>query len=914
MRILLIEDDEVVAEMLTTALANQHYAVDVATDGQAGWEWVEGFDYDLILMDVMLPKLDGFSLCRRLRSQGDHTPVLLLTAQDTSTNKVMGLDAGADDYVTKPFDMQELLARIRALLRREGSTLLPILAWENLQLDPGACEVTCNSQPIYLRPKEYDLLELFLRNPHRVFSRGAILDHLWSFEEAPGEETVTAHIKGLRRHLKAAGITHDPIETVYGMGYRLREPTELEGEGVEEQEGQGEQGRPESGELDTLSPHPPIRPSKSKIQNPKSKISKSKIQNPKSKIDVSPELEQRAIAVAAGIWEQTKEKFSQRVAVIEQATKALMANTLAGELQQEAEQAAHKLAGSLGMFNFGQGSRLARATEQLFHVGSPLNSDQKLQLSELAAALSQEIQQAITGPIPNLLQAQSTNRAMRTAPLLLIVTPDQGLAAALERESNNWSIETQIASDPTVARQKVSSDRPDVVLLDLVGEEETGDRRQETEDKRQKTGDRRQKTRKSREKGISRQETGFKTQNFPSPRRESVTTSPSPTLSPHPFTHLPIHTSTHPPLFSSDRLTLKPSALKFLAELSAYTPPIPVLVMTERDSLIDRVNIARLGGRGFLQPSLPSTQLMEVVTQILQRSRPMATRVMAVDDDSQVLIDLRALLEPWGIQLVTLDDPRKFWQTLEATTPDLLILDVEMPHMKGIELCQVVRNDRRWSSLPILFLTMHSDADTMRQVFEVGADDFVSKPIVGPELLTRILNRLERSRLLQTKAEKDVLTGLTNRRKANQDLIQLMRLADRYRQPLCLAILDVDRLKQINDQHSHAMGDDVLARFGKVLQHTFPGEDVVARWGGAEFVIGMSGMTQNDGVQRLSEVLDALGQETFKTPTGASLRVTFSGGVVQYPEDGVDLPALYRAADAALSQAKASGGNRVVCA
>ena len=138
MRILLIEDDEVVAEMLTTALTGQHYVVDVVTDGQAGWECVDGFDYDLILMDVMLPKLDGISLCRRLRSQGDQTPVLLLTAQDTGANKVMGLDAGADDYVTKPFDMQELLARIRALLRREGSTLLPILEWENLQLDPSS--------------------------------------------------------------------------------------------------------------------------------------------------------------------------------------------------------------------------------------------------------------------------------------------------------------------------------------------------------------------------------------------------------------------------------------------------------------------------------------------------------------------------------------------------------------------------------------------------------------------------------------------------------------------------------------------------------------------------------------------------------------------------------------------------------
>ena len=885
MRILLIEDDEVVAAMLTTALTGQHYVVDLATDGQAGWELVDGFDYDLILMDVMLPKLDGVSLCRRLRSQGDQTPVLLLTAQDTGANKVMGLDAGADDYVTKPFDMQELLARIRALLRREGSTLLPILEWENLQLDPSTCEVICNSQPIYLRPKEYDLLELFLRNPHRVFSRGAILDHLWSFEEAPGEETVTAHIKGLRRHLKAAGVIHNPIETVYGMGYRLREPEEL---GSGEVEAQGKQGKQGSKRGSSHTPHPTP-----KIQNPKSKI-----QNPKSKIQVTPQLEQRAIAVAAGIWEQTKAKFSQRVAVIEQATKALLANALGDELQQEAEQAAHKLAGSLGMFNFDQGSRQAREVEQLLHAARALNPDQKRHFSELTAALSQEIQQAIHGEIPNLLQAQSTNRALRNAPLLLIVTQDNGLAANLSMESNQWSMDTQIASDPTAAREKVFSDRPDVVLLDIFGEEEIEDKRQEAK--------------KAREKGVSSQKTALKTLKISSPLRETATASTTQTL--HPSTHPPIYPSTHPTHAIPDRLTLQPSALTLLAELSAYTPPIPVLVMTDHDGLLDRVKVARLGGSGFLHRSLPTTQVMEAVTQILQRSRPMATRVMAVDDDSQVLMALRALLEPWGIQLVSLDDPRIFWVTLETTAPDLLILDVEMPHMKGIELCKVVRNDRRWGSLPILFLTMHTDAETMRQVFEAGADDYVSKPIVGPELLTRILNRLERSRLLQAIAEKDPLTGLTNRRKALQDITQLLRLADRHRQPFCLAILDIDRLKQLNDQYNHATGDEILSRLGKLLQHNFPGGDVVARWGGAEFVVGMVGMTQNNGVRRLSEVLAAFAQETFTPSTGAPFRVTFSAGVVQYPENGVDWPALYRAADAALSQAKVSGGGRVACA
>jgi DNA-binding response OmpR family regulator len=167
MRILLVEDDELISEALVKALTDQHYAIDVATDGQAGCELVEAFAYDLILLDVMLPKLDGISLCRRWRSQGLRSPIILLTSQDSSSKKVMGLDAGADDYVVKPFDLQEMLARIRALLRRGNLTSSPLLEWGNLRLDPSNFAVTYDQQPLRLTPKEYSLLELFLRNRQR---------------------------------------------------------------------------------------------------------------------------------------------------------------------------------------------------------------------------------------------------------------------------------------------------------------------------------------------------------------------------------------------------------------------------------------------------------------------------------------------------------------------------------------------------------------------------------------------------------------------------------------------------------------------------------------------------------------------------------------------------------------------------
>lgn len=223
MRILLVEDDERITDALAEDLSDQHYAIDVAYDGEEGWQLATAFTYDLILLDIMLPKMDGITICQKLRSQGCSTPVLMLTARDTISDRVVGLDAGADDYLIKPFDLQELSARIRALLRRGSSTSPPVLEWGKLKLDPSTCEVFYEEHLLPLSPKEYSLLEFFLRSGRRVFSRAQILEHLWPFERLPEEATVKAHIRGLRQKLETVGAPSDLIETVYGLGYRLKE-------------------------------------------------------------------------------------------------------------------------------------------------------------------------------------------------------------------------------------------------------------------------------------------------------------------------------------------------------------------------------------------------------------------------------------------------------------------------------------------------------------------------------------------------------------------------------------------------------------------------------------------------------------------------------------------------------------------
>jgi DNA-binding response OmpR family regulator len=221
MRILLVEDDVRLAETLAEALTDQRYVVDLAADGEAGWHQAKALNYDLLLLDVMLPELDGFSLCSRLRAHGFSLPILMLTACDTVNDEINGLDVGADDYGIKPVDLQKLFARIRALLRRGSVSPSPILTWGNLHFDPSTYEVGYRQTPIHLTPKEYALLELLMRNGRRVLSRSVIIEHIWSLESPPEEHTVKVHIRGLRQKLKAAGAPDDFIETVHSMGYRL---------------------------------------------------------------------------------------------------------------------------------------------------------------------------------------------------------------------------------------------------------------------------------------------------------------------------------------------------------------------------------------------------------------------------------------------------------------------------------------------------------------------------------------------------------------------------------------------------------------------------------------------------------------------------------------------------------------------
>jgi two-component system, OmpR family, response regulator MprA len=224
MKILVVDDERAVRESLRRALELEGYQVELASDGQEALDRLgANGEPDALILDILMPGVDGLEVCRRLRRDGRRLPVLMLTARDAVENRVAGLDAGADDYVTKPFALEELLARVRALLRRTTAGSGEVLRFADLELDPKTREVRRAGEPIELTRTEFSLLELFLLNPRQVLTRSIIFDRVWGYDFGYSSNSLDVYIGYLRRKTEAAGRPR-LIHTVRGVGYALREP------------------------------------------------------------------------------------------------------------------------------------------------------------------------------------------------------------------------------------------------------------------------------------------------------------------------------------------------------------------------------------------------------------------------------------------------------------------------------------------------------------------------------------------------------------------------------------------------------------------------------------------------------------------------------------------------------------------
>lgn len=220
MRLLLAEDEEDLAEALGVFFEKNHFSVDIVHDGRAACEYAESSAYDAIILDVMMPRMDGFTALRRMRERGDKTPIMMLTARGETRDRIEGFDSGADDYLPKPFDPDELLARVRAMLRRSDAYRPSVLTFGDLTLDPGSGELSCGKKCIRLSGREYQLMELFLRSPGMLFSAERLMERIWGWDSEAEINVIWVNISNLRKKLKSIG-SHVRISASRGLGYLL---------------------------------------------------------------------------------------------------------------------------------------------------------------------------------------------------------------------------------------------------------------------------------------------------------------------------------------------------------------------------------------------------------------------------------------------------------------------------------------------------------------------------------------------------------------------------------------------------------------------------------------------------------------------------------------------------------------------
>lgn len=222
MKILVVEDEHHIANAIKKGLEQERFAVDVAYDGTEGFDLATSEQYDCILLDIMLPGMDGITMCKELRTNHNHTPILMLTARGQTQDKIEGLNSGADDYLTKPFSFEELLARIRALVRRPTTIEDPLLSVESITLNPKSFSVKRGSTAIVVSHKEFELLEYMMRHPHAILTKDDIISHVWNFDADILPNTVEVYIKNLRNKIDVPFKKEKPlIHTVRGFGYKL---------------------------------------------------------------------------------------------------------------------------------------------------------------------------------------------------------------------------------------------------------------------------------------------------------------------------------------------------------------------------------------------------------------------------------------------------------------------------------------------------------------------------------------------------------------------------------------------------------------------------------------------------------------------------------------------------------------------
>lgn len=769
MKVLIVEDDQQLAEILKNSLKNR-YAIDIAPDGLQASQFLVSNNYDLVLLDSSLGAIDGLTLCQDLRRAGNQVLIMLMSSNDNTSDRITGLDAGADDYVIKPVALGELEARMRALLRRRTVSELPILTWGQLRLETSSCNVFYDGKPLGLTTKEYSIIELLLREKERIFSQRALLDALWPSDNNPrGEETVRTHMKRLRQKLKPVGAS-DLIETVYGLGYRL---------------------------------NPAMKSAPATV--PYEDISDG---------EVSPGTVMTATTVAmtdlkaetiAQFWAKQSGRFLQRISSLDHLTQALQKNLSDQELRSIVRRDCIQLVSAIGGVCFPDALPKVQAFGQWLQK-APLKTPAEIQiLRQQIALLSNLLEGVREGNEHN----DRFSRVLDNNPerRVLMVDPDREYVTELMSAGHRWGLQVVRATSPGAAWDAIARVCPDMLLMDC------------------------------------------------SEGTDTV------------------------------------ANLNLLKQICDRCPNVPISILA--DGIIDNaLGIAQFGGQGFYRKSIPQTTLLERIQERLPKRQSenfnSGAKILVVDDDRVLLEFLKGILEPWGFQVTLCEDPSQCEALIEKECPDLLVLDLEMPQVHGLELCERLRSNASTALLPILVLTAHQNVTTIQKVYSAGADDFVSKPVITPELMTRIFNRLERSELVKQQAERDPLTHLLNRSGSLVRFESMIDRANQAHQPLSLGLVSVESIVQLSRSKGYEASDRLLNQIAEQLLNLSYRDTVISRWENGEFLVMMPGLTAQSGEQLLLQSMQVIKQDWPE--------VTLSIGVAALSEEQAIVSTLYQTA------------------
>jgi len=339
---------------------------------------------------------------------------------------------------------------------------------------------------------------------------------------------------------------------------------------------------------------------------------------------------------------------------------------------------------------------------------------------------------------------------------------------------------------------------------------------------------------------------------------------------------------------------------------------LPFAIVSVDHGVENRVNAAHSGASLFLSKPLSSQQFDAAVRHLLGLRRSELPRVLVVDDDPDFAAQVVRMLDDKKLSVSAIHDVPGMLEQLADRPPDMLLLDMEMPGMSGIDACRLVRMTPDWQDIPVLFVTAQSSVEARLEAFEAGADDYLVKPVIPHEIRTRVRLRLERNRLLRERSDRDPLTGLLTRRAIFETLPARCAEARRHGRPLSVALIDLDYFKNVNDEHGHLVGDRVLMRLGRLLAARFRAEDLRSRWGGEEFLLAFPGETPQTIRGVLERVLAEFVQMPFFGEDGQTFTCSFSVGVAGTPEDGSSTEALLQVADRRLYEAKRAGRGSVI--